>query len=242
MKTVFRWLVRIAVTLAFLLVVLIVVALLLKDAIAKNLAERNLRDATGMDAKISKLEVGLATPTLNLEGIKLYNTAQFGGGTFLEMPELRVEYIPDDIRTGKLHFKTLRLHLSEVTIVKTKDGKTNLDVLDKEMKKKTARDKNKTHKDPVEFGGIDELYLPVGKMKFVDLGNPQNNREINLGIKDEVGRNLRTEAEITAWFQLVVFRLMFTNQDIQDSLRTLIEGPKKPKRSRTSPAPRPAGG
>lgn len=237
MKTLFRWLVRLAVTLILLFIVLIVVGLLLKDVIAKNLAERNLRDSTGMDAKISNLEVGLLTPTLNLEGMKLYNTAEFGGGTFLEMPELRVEYIPGEVRDGKLRFKTLRLHLSEVTIVKTKDGKTNLDVLDKQMKQKTARDKKKTDKDPVEFGGIDELYLTIEKLKFIDLGNLHNNREINLGVKNEVGRNLKTEAEITAWFQLVVFKLMLTNQDVQDSLRSLIEGPKKPRRPRSNVTP-----
>jgi translation elongation factor EF-1beta len=239
MKTLFRWLVRLTVTLILLFIVLIVVALLLKDVIAKNLAERNLRDSTGMDAKISKLEVGLSTPTLNLEGMKLYNTAEFGGGTFLEMPEMRVEYIPGDVRGGKLRFKTLRLHLSEVTIVKTKDGKTNLDVLDKEMKKKTARDKKKTDKDPVEFGGIDELYLTIEKLKVIDLGNPQNNRVINLGLKDEVGRNLKTEAEITGWFGLVVIKLMLMNPDTQDSLRSLIEGPKKPRRQRQPPVSQP---
>ena len=237
MKMLFRWAFRIAVTLILLFIVLAVVAVLLKDVIAKNLTERNLRDNTGMDAKISNLEVGLLTPTLSMEGMKLYNTAEFGGGTFLDMPELRMEYIPDEVRGGKLRFKTLRLHLSEVTIVKGKDGKTNLDVLDKQMKNKAARDKKKTDKDPVEFGGIDELYLTIEKLKFVDLGNPQGNREINLGVKDEVGRNLKTEAEITAWFQLVVFKLMLTNQDVQDSLRSLIEGPKKPRRQRSNVTP-----
>src|SRR5688500_2313291 len=103
MKTLFRWLVRLAVTLVLLSIVLVVVALLLKDVIAKNIAERNLRSETGLDAKISKLEVGLLTPTLNLEGMKLYNAAEFGGGTFLEMPELRMEYIPGEVRDGRLH-------------------------------------------------------------------------------------------------------------------------------------------
>ena len=234
MKTLFRLFVRIAVGLFLWFIVLVVVALLLKDVIAKNLTERNLRDSTGMDAKISNLEVGLLTPTLSMEGMKLYNPSEFGGGTFLDMPELRMEYIPDDVRTGKLHFKTLRLHLSELTIVKTKDGKTNLDALDKQMKDKTARDKKKTDKDPVEFGGIDELYVTIEKLKFIDLGNPQNNREINLGLKDELGRNLKTEAEITGWFGLVVIKLMLTNPDTQDSLRSLIEGPRKPKRARTN--------
>ena len=237
MKTIFRWLFRIVITLILLFIVLAVAAVLLKDTIAKNIAERNLRDSTGMDAKIANLEVGLLTPTLSMEGMKLYNTAEFGGGTFLDMPELRMEYIPGDVRDGKLRFKTLRLHLSELTIVKTKDGKTNLDALDKQMKEKTARDKKKTDKDPVEFGGIDELYLTIEKLKVIDLGNPQNNREINLGLKNEVGRNLRTEAEITGWFGLVVFKLMLMNPDTQDSLRSLIEGSKKPRRSRSNVTP-----
>lgn len=237
MKTLFRWFFRIALAAVVLFIVLAVAALLLKDVIAKNLAERNLRDSTGMDAKISNLEVGLLTPTLSMEGMKLYNPSEFGGGTFLDMPELRMEYIPDEVRGGKLRFKTLRLHLSELTVVKTKDGKTNLDALDKQMKNKTARDKRKTDKDPVEFGGIDELYLTIEKLNFIDLGNPQNNREINLGLKDEVGRNLKTEAEITGWFGLVVIKLMLTNPDTQDSLRSLIEGPRKSRRSRTNGTP-----
>ena len=106
MKTFFRWVVRLAVTFMFLLLLLAVLAVLLKDVIAKSLAERNLRNGTGLDAKIEKMEVGLATPTVSLEGLRLYNTADFGGGTFLEMPELRVEYLPGDIRDRKLHFES----------------------------------------------------------------------------------------------------------------------------------------
>src|SRR4026208_2402307 len=102
MKALFRWFFRIALATLVLLVVLVVIALLLKDVIAKNLAERNLRDSTGMDAKISNLEVGLLTPTLSMEGMKLYNPSEFGGGTFLDMPELRMEYIPADGRGRQL--------------------------------------------------------------------------------------------------------------------------------------------
>lgn len=236
MKTFCRWVFRIVVTLIFLFIVLAVVGILLKDVIAKSLAERNLRDNTGMDAKIEKMEVGLATPIVNLEGLKLYNNPAFGGGRFLEMPELRIEYIPDDIRSGKLHLKTVRLHIAEVHIVKSKDGKTNFEEMQKETKKKVRGEKEKTNTPGVDFGGIDTLYLTVGKLKITDLGNPKNNREIDVGIKDEVGRNLKTEEQITGWFALVVFRLYMqqamTNSDAQDSLRTLFEGPRKPKRNR----------
>jgi len=234
MKTFFRWLFRTVVTLIFLFIVLVVVGVLLKDVIAKSLAERNLRNNTGMDAKIEKMEVGLATPTVSLEGLKLYNTPDFGGGTFLEMPELRIEYIPDGIRDGKLRLKTVRLHIAEVNIVKDKNGKTNVEMLEKESKRKARGEKDKTDKPGIDFGGIDTLYLTVGKLKITDLANPKNNQEINVGLKDEVGRNLKTEADLTGWFAGVVFKLylqqVMTNPD-HGGLRTLFDGGGK-KRSR----------
>ncbi len=206
MKTLFRWCIRLFVTLLILFIVLAVVGVLLKDVIAKSLAERNLRDTTGLDARISKLEIGLGTPTVNLEGLKLYNTAEFGGGTFLDLPELRVEYVPEDVRSGKLRFKTVRLHLSEVHIVKNKNGKTNIEMLEKETKKKSSGQKDKTDKPGVDFGGIDTLYLTVGKIRITDERDPRNNDVIDIGLKDEVGRNLKTEAEITQWFQMVMLK------------------------------------
>jgi uncharacterized protein involved in outer membrane biogenesis len=215
MKTLFRWLFRLFLVLMVLVVLAVIGALLLKDTIAKSLAEKNLRDGTGMDAKIAKLEVGLMTPTVNLESLKLYNTAEFGGGTFVEMPELRVEYVPREIREGKLHFKTVRLHIAEVNVVKNKNGKTNIDILQGEANKKSGGTntnrggKKKTDVPGVDFGGIDTLYLTVGKIKYTDLGDPRNNQEIQIGLKDEVGHNLKTEADVATWFGSVVLKLAF---------------------------------
>ena len=234
MKSLLRWTFRIGVTLLCLAVLLTVVAVLLKDVIAKSLAEKNLRDNTGMDAKIEKMEVGLLTPTVNLDGLKIYNSEPFGGGNFLEMPELRMEYVPGDIRSGKMHLKTVRLNIAEIHIVKDKDGRTNLEMLDKEVKRKSAAAKDRTNIPGVDFGGIDTLYLTVGKLKITDLKNPKNNREINVGLKDEVGRNLKTEAEVSGWFALVVLKLYVREQlahPEQSDLRRLFEGGRKSRRN-----------
>jgi uncharacterized protein involved in outer membrane biogenesis len=234
MKSFLRWTIRICVTLLCLTVLLALLAVLLKDIIAKSLAEKNLRDNTGMDAKIEKMEVGLMTPTVSLDGLKIYNTEQFGGGTFLDMPELRLEYVPGDIRDGKMHLKTMRLSLAEIHIVKDKDGRTNLEMLDKEVKKKSSGQKTKTNVPGVDFGGIDTLYLTVGKLKITDLNNSKNDREVNVGLKDEVGRNLKTEADVTAWFAGVVFKLYLrevaANPGQTDFLK-LFQGGKRSKRN-----------
>ncbi|HWN94837.1 MAG TPA: hypothetical protein VNT99_07380, partial [Methylomirabilota bacterium] len=134
---------------------------------------------------------------------------EFGGSTFLDLPELRIEYVPGDFRDGKLRFKTVRLHLAEVHVVKNKSGKTNIDLLQKESKKKSAGQKEKTNTPGVDFGGIETLYLTVGRIRITDESDPRNNEVIEIGIKDEVGKNLKDEAAITQWFNAVLIRLAF---------------------------------
>ncbi len=207
MKTFFRWLFRLGVALFLLVIVLVVVAVILKDVLARSLTEYNLRQNTGMDAKISKMEIGLATPVVNVEGLKLYNTDDFGGSTFLEMPELRVEYVTDDLKAGQVRFKTVRLNLAEVHIVKNKGGKTNLEMMQKLSKEKSAKKNSGSGVPGVDFGGIDALYLTVGKIRITDEGDARNNDVIEVGVKEEVGRDLKTEADVAVWFSGVMFKV-----------------------------------
>lgn len=207
MKTFFRWLFRLGVALFLLVIVLAVVAVVLKDVIAKSLTELNLRQNTGLDAKIAKMEIGLATPVVNVEGLKLYNPDDFGGGTFLEMPELRVEYVTADLKAGKVRFKTVRLNLAEVHIVKNKSGKTNLEMMQKLSKERSGKTDGGGGVPGVDFGGIDALYLTVGKIRITDEGDARNNDLIEVGVKEEVGRNLKTEADVAVWFSSVLFKV-----------------------------------
>jgi phosphate/sulfate permease len=207
MKSLFKWFFRIALFFVILAVVAVVALLLLKDVLAKSAAEKNLRDSTGMDAKIAKFDSGLFTSTVDLEGIKLYNKPEFGGGTFLEMPELRVEVVPEDLRKGKIHLKTVRINISQVTVVKDANGKLNTDDITKEAKKKSGGEKSKSDIPGVDFGGIDTLIVSIGKVKFKDLGNPRFDQEFRLNLKEEKGQNLKTEAEVQAWFQMAVLKV-----------------------------------
>ncbi len=207
MRTIFRWLFRIFLVLLVVAILLVVGVLLLKDTLAKSFTEKSLRDGTGMDARIAKLEVGLLTPTVNLEGLKIYNTPQFGGGTFFEMPELRIEYVANELRNGKLHLKTVRLNIAELHVIKDKNGRTNFDELEKATKPKKRGPKDKPVNGSEEFGGIDTLYLTVGKIRITDLANPRNNMVLNIGLKDEVGRNLKTAEDIRNWGGLTLLKV-----------------------------------
>ncbi len=215
MRTIFRWLFRLVLALVLIIILLVIGALLLKDTLAKSFAEKGLRDGTGLDARIAKLDVGIATPTVNLEGLKIYNPPQFGGGTLFEMPELRVEYEPLALRDGKLRFKSIRLNISEVHLIRDKDGHTNIEGIEQVSKRNKTNPREKSAANNIAFGGIETLYLTVGRIRLTDLVNPKNNAELNIGLKDEVGRNLKTEEDFQNWMQLTLLKVLlkqaFTN-------------------------------
>lgn len=129
MKFIFRWLFR----LLILTIVLVVALVLLKDVLIKALVEYRLRAQTGLDARIGRLEMGLLTPTLTIEDLKLYNPAEFGGSLFLDLPELRLEYDRPALAAGRLHLILLRMNLAVVHVVEDKSGQYNLRFLEAKL-------------------------------------------------------------------------------------------------------------
>src|SRR6185436_3175625 len=162
MRRLFRW----ALYAFIMVVVLIVAGVLLLDTMAKSLVESRIRAETGMDVKIGKLVIGLASPTITVEEFKLYNTSEFGGSPFVEMPELHLEYDREALYSGKLHLKLARLNLAEVYVIENKDGKSNVQELQKKQPKPSNISTNKTSGPPLEFLGIDTLNVTISKAKF----------------------------------------------------------------------------
>src|SRR5271154_6271244 len=87
MRWLFRWLFR----LLILLVVLLVAALLLLDTIIREVVENRIQHETGLETRIGKMRVGLLDPRVTIENLVIYNRADFGGGTLLEVPEIHIE-------------------------------------------------------------------------------------------------------------------------------------------------------
>ena len=130
-KRILRWLVYIFSA----ALILTAIAIFLIDPIAKFIAERRVRAETGMETTIGKFTVGLKTSTIHIENFVLKNPAEFGGDTFLEMPELFLSYDRDAMRSGKLHLNLVRIDVSKVHVVENKNGTRNIDALEKSQKK-----------------------------------------------------------------------------------------------------------
>jgi uncharacterized protein involved in outer membrane biogenesis len=192
-KRLFRWAIRAAAVCAILCIVLV----FLKDALLKLYFEQRIGKETGMKAKIGRFHWGLTSHAIAIENLTLYNAPEFGGEPFLHFPELRLEFVRSDLVSGRLHLKDLRVRLAQVRLVKNKAGKTNVTFEEEEDLPKAAM-KNKP-KPLFEFAGIDRLQLTVGKIVYTDLLNPANNAEYDLGVRDEIITDIKSESDLTNW-------------------------------------------
>lgn len=200
MKFIFRWALRLLLVLTITLVLLVI----FKDVILRSVLEREIRLQTGMEAHIGRFEARLSSNDVCIENLRLFNTVQFGGTTFLHMPELRLEYDPASIRSGKLGFKLVQFNLAELNVVRNVAGQLNIDM--KPLQKKISGGAGKDAGKNFEFGGIGTLNLTLGKVRYADLQTPANNRERDLGIRDEVFKNIKSEDDLYGVLLLLMVR------------------------------------
>ncbi len=184
MKRLFKWFFR----LFLALVLLVLLLILFLDPIAKYVAERQIRQQTGLDVMIGKVSIGLREPTLSIEKFKLFNSAEFGDAVFIDVPELRVQYDLEALRARKIRLNLVRLNLAELHIVQNKDGKTNLRALQERQKQNKSG--SGSGSSAAEFQAIDTLRLTIGKLKFTSEKNPGRNEEAYVGIKNETVKNV----------------------------------------------------
>src|SRR5436190_15643506 len=98
MKWLLKWMLR----LGLLVAVVIVLLFIFKDSILRTAAEQRIRAQTGMEAKIGKFSGSFFSPVVTIENFKLFNTPEFGGGPFVNIPELHLECDPVALAQGKL--------------------------------------------------------------------------------------------------------------------------------------------
>ena len=202
-KFIFRWAFRFLI----LAIVLVVALLLLKDQIVTSLAETKIRQSTGMEVKIGAIHTSLTRPVFNVENFVLYNTAEFGGGPFLDIPDLALEFYPDAIGKQELHFKLVRLNVRELNIVESKTGKTNIINVSAALE---SAQSNKSNQAAFVFKGIDTLNLTVGKVRSINLRLPNRNQEMNLALQNEILQNVRSWDDMAGILLKILVRAGFT--------------------------------
>ena len=106
----------------------------------------------------------------------------------------------------------MRFNLGELDIVRNAAGKTNLLELGLTLPSPHQKvDKNAAlaeikKRTNMEFVGVDELTVSIGSAKFIDLKNPENNREQKINIENQKIKNVKTPADLAGLGVLFVLR------------------------------------
>ncbi len=205
MKFVFKWLLR----LFLAAIVLLVILLLSLNSILRAVAEHNIRKQTGMDAEIGKFSVGLLSPTVEIQDLRIYNSTNFGGAPFVNIPEIHIECDRAAFLQHKLHFTLIRINLSEVDIVKNEAGQTNIFALGMPLLQKShgAGSAAAVLKERgLTFQSIDVLNVSIGTAKFIDLKDQRNNRSQPIDIQSLPIRNVKSMDDLAGLMVLVALR------------------------------------
>jgi uncharacterized protein involved in outer membrane biogenesis len=209
MKFIFKWLLRLFIVAVMLAVVAIVTLLLSYNSILRVTMERQIRAQTGMDAEIGSLHFALTSPTIKIQNFKLYNSTNFGGAPFLDIPEIYVEYDRAALKRKEIHITLMRFNLGELDIVKNQAGLTNIFALGIPAPKNPATTHgtiNFKKQTEFEFKQVDVLNVSVGNFKYIDLKNPENNREQTIGLENVVVPNVKSQADLGGLEALIVLR------------------------------------
>ena len=181
---------------------------LAKGAIARIAVSTAVHAVTCLRLDIRRMEVGLFRSRVHVQGMRLHNPAGFPDRVMADVPEIYVDYDLPAFLTGGTHLRELRLDLRELTVVKNREGKLNLDSLTPVKKSKEDKAKPAQQKRSARPGSfrIDDLHLRVGKVVYKDYsaGGQPSVREFHVNL-DERHRNVNDPAALGA---LIVSRAL----------------------------------
>lgn len=211
MKTIFKWLFRLCLAVVMLVIVAVVVFLLSYNSLLRGALERQIHKQTGMDAEIGRLDVGLISPTVEIKNFTIHNSPKFGGAPFLDIREIHAEYDrPALLSRHEVHITLLRLNLGELDIVKNEAGRTNVFLPAAKWQSTNSPAAGSLadfqRQSGFKFTGIDVLNVSVGKLKYLDLKDPRNNREQNVDLEDCVVKNVKTPTDLAGLAVLIALR------------------------------------
>ncbi len=202
------------------------------DTLAKSIAEKRLSAQTGMKAHIGKFSIGLSSPTIHIQNFVLKNPAEFGGDSFLEMPELYLDYDREALRSGKLHLNRVRIDIAKIHLIENKDGKKNLDGLQKrQAKSKSSSGSARRSERAFAFDGIDLLDVSLNSVQFTSEKHPDQNLQQDFAIEHEMFKNLKTDLDFqTAAAVLLLKACLSGVLDLDTFFKTSRKAGKKTKK------------
>jgi len=177
-----------------------------RDVFFKAMATRALQRHTGMRVEMGTFQTSPAG-AIAMRDVRFYNFPEFGGGVLLYAPELLVDLDRTLLAAGQVRFKELRVTLAELNVIQDTAGRWNFEKVEKEMTERNAT-RPQRGQPSFAFSGIDRLSLSLGRIRYSDLKRPGRNRDIQVGVTNEVASDIRTEEQLQEWIGSFLFRVI----------------------------------
>ena len=208
MKTLQVWFFKILWWFTFVVLALIIIALAYRNTIATQVVENKIRNGLGLDAEVGDFSFGVLEPKATFTNLKLFNSADFGGTLFLDIPDLHIEYDRAALRHHEIHITLMRVNVKELDVVKNAEGVTNIFPIAKIVLPPKPGGDGRMFAPPngYQFTGIDMLNISIGTAKFIDLKTPSRNRMLAVGIQNETIANVKSPADLTGLKSLLWYR------------------------------------
>jgi len=150
-------------------VVIVVLASLFILAIAKNIIIKSVvtkvaGNIIGSRVTVKGLSLGIFTGSVHISGLKIYNPQDFPQGVLVDIPWIKAKCRLPALFKNKIDLAFVDVNLKQLTVIKNKDGKLNVDSL-KVSKKEDAGQKKK---EAMDFH-IDQFDLEIGRVVNRDL-------------------------------------------------------------------------
>lgn len=173
-----------------------------KNGITQTILTSALSGAAHVPVKIGSVDLSFLSASIRLKDINVYNPSGFKDKRMAQIPQVFIDFEPGELFQGRAHFKEVRLDLKEMTVVRNKDGKLNVDsVKPTEEQKKEAKQKAKPasgQKPPKLM--IDKLFLSIGRVVYEDYsagGEPQI-QTFDINIKDREYTNIDNPSAVVS--------------------------------------------
>ena len=197
MKKVVKILIGIVVILAGLSVI--------KNGFTQMVLGGALSRAAHVPVHIGSTHAQLASTTIDLKNIKIYNPRSFPERLMLDAPEIYISFDLPSLFRGLAHFKEVRLNLKEIVVVKNAKGELNINALKpakQEKRPELAKAKGEAPKLK-----IDKLSLTIGKVIYKDYsqGGTAQTQVFDINIQDRQYTNIDN---VPAVVSLVMFEAL----------------------------------
>lgn len=202
-RSLVRWVYR----LLFAAVVLIVVVVLARDVFLRTWVAYRLGAITGLETRLHGLRSGLFDGTLTLTDLRVSNSPAFGGGLLLHAPELHLRIDGKALSRRELRLDLARLNVAEFSVVRAADGRTNVFEAARTIEERAnLLDALFVAPPGLKPTGIETFDLTLDRVRFANLGFPPFERELRIGLTNEILRNVDSVSDFNPLIVRILLR------------------------------------